>query len=61
MPGITADAVELARLTVDRAANTALKGEPVDPAGPSIVLLLAEIAIRLQHIERTLEEAKLGL
>jgi len=61
LPGITADAVELARRTVDRAANTSFSDFPVDPAGPPIVLLLAEIAVRLEHIERTLEEMKLGV
>ena len=59
MPGISSDAVELARVTVDRAANTAFSDFPVDPAGPPIVLLLAEIAVRLEHIQRTLEEMRL--
>ena len=59
MPGISSDAVELARVTVDRAANTSFSDFPVDPAGPPIVLLLAEIAVRLEHIQRTLEEMRL--
>lgn len=61
MPGITSEAVDLARITVDRAANTSFSDYPVDPAGPPIVLLLAEVAVRLEHIERTLEEMKLGI
>ena len=60
MPGISSDAVELARFTVDRAANTSFSDFPVDPAGPPIVLLLAEIAVRLEHVGRTLEELRLG-
>ena len=51
---ISSDAVDLARTTVDRTANTPFSDYPVDPAGPPVVLLLAEIATRLERIESAL-------